>query len=748
MTCVTFAALKTTPGTTQNEICNLLGYFAAGDGGGGEFYWDGTSQTGDNGGTIVVVTGSGRWIRVDTNQFNVKWFGAKGDNINDDTIAIQTCITTAAKGRIIFFPKGNYKITAQIDLKTGQTYRGEQGDYGTFNSDTPTRLDFTAASGNIHCLNFDATMGSTGPTIENLALNCGQAFTAIRYYSTNFSNCFRPTIRNVNIQLVEIADPGQACIWWDPVYLGTIEKCSLRGGRIGVKLISCFMNRLINITTQQGINVDEDNPNPPIAAFYTRQARAGKGSSFIGGRIVIETCEPLIVNPDANSVMIDTDGGLIIKDTALEVNNGSSTGTPAKALLWMHKGDGDQSPFRADIIVQGGFIYNSTATSGTTNGRAIYGMLVEARSFNRIVANAVQFRDNPIVITGATSTGLALPGTDFQRLDVQGSDYATAYFTEYTGWRPSTAYTAGQIIQNGLNVYTVTTAGTSAAAGGPAGTGLGITDGTVVWNFVKENTGPFPLKRNREVNPDVYIVGDPRGVKDNQFIGSNGSSERLGAAWGYFKATADPVPINDNGSSLKIRYDNAPPYTTPLKATVILRRIAAGNSAGRFTIQCATNAGTNLIGRWDLPNIPLNEDRQYVITGFSIPTNFPITDFSAWFKDSANQSLWDNIVVRSIRVERAVSFSGAVTIANTATAVNVTAAHFRTSDITTVSGGALLLPANAAISLGTPLVTGGDLTPEPGMPYITARTTSGFTINLPAEPGAGRTVTIPFTVTF
>ena len=54
----------------------------------------------------------------------------------------------------------------------------------------------------------------------------------------------------------------------------------------------------------------------------------------------------------------------------------------------------------------------------------------------------------------------------------------------HTLWAASTAYTVGQTVQNYGNAYTCTAAGTSAASGGPTGTGTGITDGTVVWNWL------------------------------------------------------------------------------------------------------------------------------------------------------------------------------------------------------------------------------------------------------------------------
>jgi len=52
-------------------------------------------------------------------------------------------------------------------------------------------------------------------------------------------------------------------------------------------------------------------------------------------------------------------------------------------------------------------------------------------------------------------------------------------------WAISTAYVVGQVRANGANLYYCTTAGTSAGAGGPAGTGTAIADGTVVWNFLR-----------------------------------------------------------------------------------------------------------------------------------------------------------------------------------------------------------------------------------------------------------------------
>jgi hypothetical protein len=52
-------------------------------------------------------------------------------------------------------------------------------------------------------------------------------------------------------------------------------------------------------------------------------------------------------------------------------------------------------------------------------------------------------------------------------------------------WAASTAFAVGQQVNaDGGKVYKCTTAGTSAASGGPAGTGASITDGGCVWQYI------------------------------------------------------------------------------------------------------------------------------------------------------------------------------------------------------------------------------------------------------------------------
>lgn len=100
----------------------------------GFFYYDATDTTStDNGGTVIVSTGGKRWKRHYSEAVNVKWFGAKGDGVTDDTVAIQSainCITDTAfstiwsggiknyskGGGVVHLPPGRYRITSGLLL--------------------------------------------------------------------------------------------------------------------------------------------------------------------------------------------------------------------------------------------------------------------------------------------------------------------------------------------------------------------------------------------------------------------------------------------------------------------------------------------------------------------------------------------------------------------------------------------------------------------------------------------------------
>ena len=87
----------------------------------------------------------------------------------------------------------------------------------------------------------------------------------------------------------------------------------------------------------------------------------------------------------------------------------------------------------------------------------------------------------------ASFTGNANPvangGATFARGYKADGATVTADYTVGSAWIASNVFAVGQYCTNGGNTYKCTAAGTSAASGGPTGTGSGIVDGTVTWNY-------------------------------------------------------------------------------------------------------------------------------------------------------------------------------------------------------------------------------------------------------------------------
>ena len=66
----------------------MSGYYTQGDGGGGTFFWDGSSTATDDGGLVINPTGNvgaGRWLRIVDGMVSVLAFGAKRNAAFDNT---------------------------------------------------------------------------------------------------------------------------------------------------------------------------------------------------------------------------------------------------------------------------------------------------------------------------------------------------------------------------------------------------------------------------------------------------------------------------------------------------------------------------------------------------------------------------------------------------------------------------------------------------------------------------------------
>jgi len=92
-------------------------YYGDGGDGGGNFVADESDTVSeDNGGTVIVALDGMRWKRVITaDHINLKWFGAKGDNVTDDQSAIEKFIDVWIVGTLAgYVPRGIYRHTGRF----------------------------------------------------------------------------------------------------------------------------------------------------------------------------------------------------------------------------------------------------------------------------------------------------------------------------------------------------------------------------------------------------------------------------------------------------------------------------------------------------------------------------------------------------------------------------------------------------------------------------------------------------------
>lgn len=119
--CPDMATMRTMDPLSAGHIVALAGYWTPGDRGGGLFYWDNGAVASDNGGTVIRSSrsGGGRWKRIFDGWINARWFGARGDGVNDDTVAFVNALSAVpTTGGTLYAPYGRYPIGTVLSVGT------------------------------------------------------------------------------------------------------------------------------------------------------------------------------------------------------------------------------------------------------------------------------------------------------------------------------------------------------------------------------------------------------------------------------------------------------------------------------------------------------------------------------------------------------------------------------------------------------------------------------------------------------
>ena len=161
--------------------------------------------------------------------------------------------------------------------------------------------------------------------------------------------------------------------------------------------------------------------------------------------------------------------GALNKGSVVEWNEGTKH--------WDDVTSGTLTPGKGYIQVSasstGTIDFTGTTNSGPTTPIALTYNGVSQAGFNLVGNPYPSYLDWTLVNSGNASANMTTGTMWYRTINLNGKN----------AWTPNTAYSLNTIVYNGTRFFKVTTAGTSAASGGPTTALTNIQDGSVVWNY-------------------------------------------------------------------------------------------------------------------------------------------------------------------------------------------------------------------------------------------------------------------------
>ena len=176
-------------------------------------------------GSVTIHTGKVSQIQNVAPQINisVKDFGAIGDGVNDDTVAIQNAVayTASIGGGTVFIPSGIYNISSSINVTSSNINiegvgTGEYNDSNVLTSSSNTKIKWVGASYNGALFNFYTISGVLnariyGSGLSNVIIDCSSEV----YYGLILNSVASGSFYDITII--------------NPTYTGVLSTCYASG---------------------------------------------------------------------------------------------------------------------------------------------------------------------------------------------------------------------------------------------------------------------------------------------------------------------------------------------------------------------------------------------------------------------------------------------------------------------------------------------------------------------------------------
>jgi hypothetical protein len=139
------------------------------------------------------------------NVINVKYFGAKGDGTTDDTAAIQAAIAAAPTRTVVYFPKGNYYVSGELDVTKNLFFKGDGVGTMIYQSATTLNLFHCTSTGQVtfEDMKLGSEATTEGKCLIRLEYPCSHAiirnvFLIGGYYGIGLYGCLNALLEHIN----------------------------------------------------------------------------------------------------------------------------------------------------------------------------------------------------------------------------------------------------------------------------------------------------------------------------------------------------------------------------------------------------------------------------------------------------------------------------------------------------------------------------------------------------------------------